>query len=178
MVAGSFPYVVDVLKKKTKPERASWFIWTILGSIAFFSQLAKGATNSLWMNGLDTVAVVAIFVLSLRNGKGGLMKRDVAALVFALIGLILWYFTKEASIALFIVITIDLVGSILTVVKTCEDPESETLISWILFGLSGLLSAISVGSFNLTLLSYPVYILIANWSVVVAIVWGKRKSSK
>ncbi|KKT58129.1 MAG: hypothetical protein UW52_C0064G0012 [Candidatus Gottesmanbacteria bacterium GW2011_GWA1_44_24b] len=49
-----FPYVRDTLRGKTKPERASWFIWATLGAIAFFSQLAKGATDSLWLSGLGT----------------------------------------------------------------------------------------------------------------------------
>lgn len=178
MMGASVPYAIDIVKKKTKPERASWLIWTILGMIAFFSQMAEGATNSLWMNGLDTLAVVTIFVLSIRYGVGGLAKRDIAALVLAGIGLILWYFTKEATFALFIVLAIDTVGSVLTVIKSHEDPGSETLISWILFGLAGLLSAISVGEFNWILLSYPIYILLANWAVVVAILLGKRRASK
>lgn len=178
MMGASVPYAIDILKKKTKPERASWFIWTVLGTIAFLSQMAEGATYSLWMNGLDTFAVVTIFILSLRYGYGGFVKRDIVALVLVGVGLILWYFTKEASIALFIVIAIDLVGSFLSVVKSYEDPGSETLISWILFGLAGLLSAISVGEFNLILLVYPLYICLANWAVVAAILLGKRKSSK
>lgn len=35
------PYIRDILKKTTKPERASWLIWTALGSIAFFLNLLK-----------------------------------------------------------------------------------------------------------------------------------------
>lgn len=175
MVGASVPYIVDILKKKTKPERASWLIWTVLGIIAFFSQMAEGATNSLWMNGLDTFAVIAILVLSIKYGEGGLVKRDIIALILAGNGLILWYFTKEASIALYIVLGIDITGQILTVIKSYEDPESETFISWILFGIAGLLSAISVGEWNFILLIYPIYICLANWAVVVAMILGKRK---
>lgn len=177
MMGASVPYVIDILKKKTKPERASWLIWTILGTIAFFSQMAEGATNSLWMNGLDTFAVITIFVLSLRYGVGGLVKRDIAAMILAGVGPILWYFTKEASVALYIVLAIDITGQVLTLIKSYEDPESETLISWILFGVAGLLSAISVGEWNFVLLIYPLYICLANWSVVVAMILGKRKKS-
>jgi hypothetical protein len=125
MMGASVPYLIDIVKRRTRPERASWLIWTVLGTIAFFSQMAEGATNSLWMNGLDTLAVIAIFIFSIRFGVGGIVKRDVAALILAGVGLILWYYTKEASIALFIVIAIDLTGSVLTVIKTYEDPESE-----------------------------------------------------
>jgi hypothetical protein len=178
IIIGLLPYIRDILRKTTKPERASWLIWTVLGSIAFFSQLVKGATNSLWMTGIDTLAVAIIFLLSIRYGEGGLMKRDIAALFVALFGLVLWYFTKEAAVALFLVIIIDMSGSILTVIKSYEDPGSETMIAWILAGLAGLLSAISVGSLNWILLSYPLYICLANWAVVVAMVLGKNKTSR
>jgi len=169
------PYVRDILLRKTKPERASWLIWIVLGGIAFFSQLAKGASNSLWMTGADTLGVAIIFVLSLRFGKGGLTKRDVKALLFAFLGLVLWYFTKEPAFALFIVILVDGAGAILTVLKAYKDPESETLSAWFLSGLSGFVAALAVGSFNWTLLAYPIYIGLANWSVIVAMMLGKKK---
>ncbi len=116
------PYIKDVLALTTKPERASWFIWTVLGIIAFASQLAKGATESLWLTGGQTVAVLIVFLLALKYGAGGLGGRDIKALMAVGIGLILWYFTKEAAYALFIVIAIDGIGTLLTVVKAYQDP--------------------------------------------------------
>ena len=176
--AGLLPYFRDIFRGKTKPERASWFIWTVLGGIAFFSQLAKGATNSLWMTGVDTIAIIIIFLLSIRYGVGGLAKRDLVALFVAFIGLVLWYFTKEPAIALILVIIVDTSGSVLTIIKTYEDPGSETMSAWIIAGIAGLLSAISVGSFNWILLLYPLYIWIGNWAVAATIILGKRKALK
>lgn len=173
-----FPYIRDILLKKTKPERASWFIWSVLGSISFFSQLAKGATNSLWLPGIDTLAVLVTFLLALKYGKGGFSRRDIYALAIALVGLIIWIFTKEAAFALFIVIGIDAAGSYLTIVKAYEDPESETMSTWILSGLSGLVAALAVGSFDWILLAYPLYIWFANFAVVGAMILGRKKSSK
>lgn len=43
------PYIKDIFKRKTKPERISWLIWSLLGLIAVGSQLSKGATDSIWM---------------------------------------------------------------------------------------------------------------------------------
>ncbi len=154
------PYIRDILLKTTKPERASWFIWSTLGTIAFFSQFAKGATTSLWMTGADTLGVLTIFILSLKYGQGSLSSNDIKALVVAFIGLILWYFTKEAAIALLIVIVIDTAGAVLTINKAYKDPESETMSTWLLSGLAGLTAIFAVGSFNWILLSYPIYIYI------------------
>lgn len=172
------PYAKDTLQGKTKPERASWFIWTALGCIAFFSQLAKGATESLWLPGIQTFGDLIVFLLAIKFGVGGFTKRDITALCIAGCGLLLWYLTKEAAIALYIVIGIDAVGSVLTIIKSYEDPWSETLISWVLFSLSGLIAAITVGQWDVILLSYPVYIFLTNLAVIVAIYFGKMKQTE
>ncbi|MBI2326451.1 hypothetical protein HYU91_03620 [Candidatus Collierbacteria bacterium] len=170
-----FPYVRDILRQKTKPERGSWLIWTILGFIAFFSQLAKGATDSLWLTAGQTIAVLIIVILSIKYGYGGLGKRDVKALIGAGIGLMLWYITNEAALALLIIIIVDGIGTLLTAVKSYKDPESETLTTWIMSGTSGIFGMLAVGNINLILIAYPFYIILANYVIVAAIILGKRK---
>lgn len=169
------PYIRDIFRHTTKPERASWLIWSVLGGIAFFSQLAKGASDSLWLTGVQTLGVFVIFILSIRYGAGGLVKRDIAALIAAGFGLLLWYLTNEAAIALLFVIVIDAIGGWLTVLKSYEDPGSETLSTWVLSGTSGVFAALAVGSVNYILLAYPVYIIAINYAVVIAILAGRRR---
>jgi hypothetical protein len=172
------PYIKDILSGSTRPERASWLIWTVLGCIAFFSQLAEGATDSLWLTVGQTFGVTGIFLLSLKFGVGGLVKRDVIALSFAALGLVLWSITNEAAIALILVILIDCVGSILTMIKSYEDPESETVITFILSGTSGLLGALAVGSWDILLLSYPVFIWMINYAIAGSIFLGRRRKQR
>lgn len=169
------PYIIDIFKGTTRPQRATWLIWTVLGGIAFFSQLAKGATDSLWMTGIQTLAVIVVFLLSIKYGEGGLSSRDIKALIIAGIGLILWFFTKEATFALYFVILVDGAGALLTIIKAHEDPSGETMSTWFISGLSGLMAAFSVGSWDLILLSYPIYIWLINWAVVVAMKTSPKK---
>lgn len=172
------PYIKDIFLLKTKPERASWFIWTVLGFIAFFSQFAEGATDSLWLTAGQTFAVFIIVVLSIKYGVGGFTKRDMRALIGAGIGLILWYITSEPAWALFFVIIIDGIGTSLTAVKAYSDPASETLSTWIMSGTSGILGALAVGAFNPILLAYPLYIVVANYTIVACIVLGRKSNKK
>lgn len=174
VIIAYLPYIRDILSHKTRPERASWLIWAILGSIAFFSQYVEGGRYSLALPAAETVFTLVIFLLSLKFGAGGFAKRDTLALVGAGLGLILWYFTHQAVIALTIIITIDAIGAILTIWKSYLDPFSETLVSWILIALAGVLSILAVGQLNPVLLAYPVYIFIANGVTALAIVWGRR----
>lgn len=176
---GSYPpYIRDIFRHTTKPERASWLIWLALGSIAFFSQFAEGATWSLWLTGLDTLGVLIIFILSIEYGVGGLNKRDIIALIAAGIGLFLWYLTRHAAIALLITIFIDMTGAYLTVVKAFDDPGSETLSTWLIIATAGILGMLSVGKFDLVLLVYPFYIFLANFAVAVAILLGRNRVVK
>jgi hypothetical protein len=137
--------------------------------------MAKGATDSLWLVGAQTVAVFIVFLFSIKYGYGGLTKRDVKALAAAGVGLILWYFTKEASIALIITIIVDAIGSYLTIIKSYEHPESETLTMWVMSGTSGIFGMLAVGSFIPILLLYPFYIMLINYITVTAILLGRRK---
>src|SRR5258706_1970833 len=174
-LGSSIPYISDTLRLRVKPQRATFFIWSVPGAIAFFSQLAKGASNSLWLPGLETFGSLAIFVLSIKYGVGGFNKRDYIALLIALAGLIAWYFTKEAATALYLVILVDGVGLSLELHKAYLFPETETHLAWILAAIGGFLSLLSVGSFNIILLSYPFYLMLANASVVVAIQMGLQR---
>ena len=85
---------------------------------------------------------------------------------------------KKQLSALYITILVDAVGSYLTVHKAYVMPESETSTAWILAALSGIFATLAVGSINIVLLSYPVFIVFANLAVVVAIQLGLRRKIK
>ena len=172
------PYIIDILKGKTKPERTSWLIWGLLGSVFFFSQLAKGGTYSNILAGVQTLGDFLIFLLAIKYGVGGFMKRDIIGFVGALVGLFLWYITKEAAIALFLAIFVDAIGAGLTTVKSYELPETENITAWLLTFLGGLFACIAVGSFNFILLAFPIYICLASLSILTAVAFGfKHKTS-
>lgn len=174
-VLGVIPYDRDILKHKTKPHRGSFLIWSVLGGVAFFTQLAQGGTWSLFLPGADTVATLSIFILSIWYGVGGLNKRDVLGLLLAALGLALWAITRQPLAALLITIGVDLVGTILTLIKTWEDPDGETFSSWFLAALGGIFAVFAVGRVSFGLLLYPIYIFCANASVNV-VMFLRRKS--
>ena len=169
------PYVRDILKGTTKPERASWLIWSVLGLIAVTSQLSKGATDSIWMTVAQSTGTIIIFLLSIKCGFGGLARRDFIALVAAGTGLCLWFLTNDAIYALAITIVIDGIGAFLTALKSYEFPDSETVITWVLGLTSAVLGTISVGRIDPILMAYPIYVFLANSSVLLGIYLGFRR---
>jgi hypothetical protein len=172
---GVVPYIKDIFKHKTKPERASWWIWVALGSVAFAAQLSAGSTWSLFMTGAELIEMLFIAFLSLRYGYGKFQKRDYLSLLIAICGLILWKFTDNPIYALCIVICIDALGSWLTIVKTWQAPSTETFISWLCAGLAGMLAALAVGKLNGAQLIYPLYIMMVNTFVAWIIIYRRKK---
>ena len=175
MMVSSVPYIRDIVKGKTKPERATWFIWSVVMMIAFFAQVASGGTFSTLLTVGDTIVVIVIFILSIKHGMAGWMMRDKMALVGAGISLILWYFTKNPAIALFIVIFIDFLGGLLTIVKSYENPESETMLTWFFSSIAGFLGILAVGEMNFILLAFPIYICLINLAIGLIIFLSRRK---
>lgn len=172
------PYIRDMLKGETRPERASWFLWIVLGLIAFSTQYVEGATYSLVLPFAHVVIMTIVFLLSFRYGIGGFSKRDRIGLLVAGIGLILWFITDKASIALFSSILIGAIGGVLTSVKSFYNPDTESLFLWVVSALSGLCALLSLEQASGILLAYPIYFLINNATIACAILAGrKRKAS-
>jgi hypothetical protein len=177
-VVSTVPYVVDILNGRVRPERATWLIWTVLASISLAGQAAEGATDSLWFAGLDAVCTLTILVLSLRHGVGSPGLRDTTALIVAGLGLLAWYCTNDAVAALLVTIAVDAVGAALTVWKTWEQPWTETYAMWAMVGVASLMSAVSVGRWNLALLMFPVYLCAVNAVMVATVFAGRRRAQR
>lgn len=167
------PYIIDTLKGRTKPERATWFIWSVLGIIAFISQVSLGASWSLVFTGLDTFGSLLVLGLSLRYGVGGWAVLDRIALVIAGVGAVTSLIVQQPIVALLGVILADISGTVLTIRKTLRHPNSETTISWLLVGTGALCGVLSVRHLDFGLLIYPLYLLVANYSIPLAQVIGR-----
>jgi hypothetical protein len=168
------PYIIDTMARRTQPQRASWLIWSVLGSIAFFSQVFEGASTSLWFAGVQVTGTIIVFLLSIRTGIGAYLTRsDYAVLSVAAMGLVLWYFTETATYALAITISISLLGGLATAVKAYRDPDSETLTTWVVSLIASVCAVLSVGRFDPVLLAYPLYLLTLYTAFVIAILAGR-----
>lgn len=168
------PYIIGIFKRTVRPERASWLIWSVLTAIGFFSNLALGATDSLWLPGVQGVGVIIVFLLSIKHGYGGLLRRDIVTLAASALILVTWYFTKQPVIAVYLATFIDALGGYLTIVKAYEAPETEAPATWAMSGTAGLFAMLAVGRLDAALLVYPFYIFLVNSAVFVAIFLGKR----
>jgi hypothetical protein len=177
-VLAYLPYLRDTASGETRPQRASWLIWSVLASISLASQAHEGATHSLWFAGTQTLATCVVFLLSLWKGSGSVLtKSDIPVVCISAVGLVLWYFTDTATYALMISISISLIAGTVTVRKAYDDPESETFSTWFLSLVGALLAIGSISTFDPVLLAYPVYLVILKTAIVAAILKGRQRRS-
>jgi hypothetical protein len=168
MLLAGPPYLIDILKGKTKPHRMTWLIWSVLGAIAFSSQLGLGAHWSLVYSALNAAGNLAVFLLSLKYGVGGWEKHDVVMLLTAIAGIAVSLVAKTPLYALVGVIVANFAGSILTIHKAYLTPSTETPITWFLLGTSSLFGVFAVGSLNIDLLLFPFYMTFSTYGIFVA----------
>jgi hypothetical protein len=168
-VLGYIPYMRDVLKGSTKPERASWFIWLIEYSALFVAQLTSGIYETLWLIGLQVIGVLIITLLSIKFGIGQFDRKSSIALFFVCATLFIWQITNNPELATVLLISIEMTGVTLTAYKVFTYPGSETLSMWVFIMAAGVLSAAALPlNSSVTAYLYPVALIIMGISVISA----------
>lgn len=171
---GLYPYLRDVFKKKTKPERATWWIWLLLNVIALVAQLAAGATWSVFLTLGTILSVGIIAVLSVPYGYGKFQLKDFVSIGVAVLGAIVAVVVKSPLVALAAIIMVDISGYWLTLVKSWEAPYTETLSAWLFASTAALMGTIAVHSTDVSKLIYPLYLLLADTVLVLAIIYRRK----
>jgi hypothetical protein len=168
------PYLRDILRGSTTPQRATWMIWTALSVVVFASQWASGATWSLALTAGQTIACAAVFALAMRRGVGGMSAVELALLGLAALGVVGWQVAGDPIVATVSVVAADLIAVALMLPKTYRQPGSETLATYAIGVVSTLFALVAVNSTAPSLLIYPLYILAADGAVVAVIVLRRR----
>jgi hypothetical protein len=154
----------------TRPHRGTWLIWGVLGVVVVLSQHADGASWSLVMAATQAVLTVLVFLLAIRRGEGGVSRPEVVMIAIAVGGLSGWLLASEPIVATACVVVADSIGVALMIPKTYRDPGSETLFTFAMASLAGLLAAGAVAELDPSLLLYPAYYCVANALIALLIV--------
>ena len=175
IAAGAFvPYIISILKGKTKPQRATFAIWSAVSIVGLVSYIASGATDTIWVIWAYTILGFIVFLLSFKYGTGGFNKLDVICLVGAGMGIVLWIWTNNPGYALYISIFCELLGWMPTFKKMYIDPESEDLLAWSIALFAASLNVIAITSWKPDIAIYPLYIVITDLAAV-TILLARRK---
>lgn len=179
-IIGASAYIRDTYRRKTTPHRFAWFIFLVISVISFASQYALGGTAQLYFAGWFVCNNIIILSLSLRKGSGygGFTKMNVIGLTLAIIGIILWRVLSSPLAALLSVLVAEIIGAILIAIKSFRAPRTETALMWVLGIVASFLNILSVGKLDWALLAFPIYLFVADVTIVLAIWLGRMREER
>ncbi len=177
-ISGYIPYVISILKGKTRPDRATWFIWSIVGGLLAFSYLATGDPKAIWLPLGYFFGPFITFILSIFYGYSKWSRLDTICVAVTFFSVIPWILSKNAELTLIINVILDATGAIPTLVKTYREPDTEDLTAWIIFAIANTLQLFAITEWNNISVSYPVYLFFLAGGMVLLILRGKINQPK
>jgi tetratricopeptide (TPR) repeat protein len=168
------PYILSILRKETKPNRASWIIWAVVSSIIALSYREAGASYAFLAPVGYVIGSTIVFILSIRHGVGGWTPFDRKCLIGAAISLVLWKIFGSPMSALLINLFINLLGTLPTARKAWYQPETESKVAWSLFSLGSIVNLFAIENWIFSMAVYPVSMIFLIGIVTVPVLWTKR----
>lgn len=174
-VLGNIPYLADVIRKKIRPHPYTWAIWSIVSLVTFFGQVVKGAGIGAIPTGASELFTIIIFLYSIRYGFKDIKKTDNIFLAIALVGLIPWVITKDPTISVITVVSIDLVAFIPTLRKTWKLPKTENPLLYMSNTIRHILILLSLEKYNIATTLHSFAMIITNTTMTLFITIPRKK---
>jgi hypothetical protein len=109
-----------------------------------------------------TLETGLIVILGFKHGDRKFERLDIICQAGALVGLVLWLIFNSPTIAVIAAVAIDLIGAIPTFKHCWQKPHEETWITFALCAVGGGITVFIAGSWAITAVAYPLYILLIN----------------
>ncbi len=161
-ICGIVPYLIDVIKGKTKPRVISWLVWSCLTGVSFLASLFEGQYPTAVLMFCSFVVTFAVVILGWKKQPKIISKLDVVCLVGAIVGAILWVVFNSPAMAVIAMVLIDFVGGIPTQIHCWQKPQEETLIMFVMSGIGALFTLLAVQEWRITAVAFPLFLLVIN----------------
>jgi hypothetical protein len=169
------PYIITTLQGKTKPNRATWWVWGINGSVLCLGNLAAGADYTMLPLICAVVAQLCVAILSIKHGEGGWNRFDRKCLIASGISFLLWRILNYDIIAIILPLLIDILAALPTLKKSYYKPETEDLLTYALYTVGGLFTVLAIQDWSFEIAITPLYVLLINAVLVILLTRHKTQ---
>ncbi len=163
-------YIKETVRGNTKPNRVSWFLWSIAPLIATTAAISDGVGWSIlpvFMAGFNPLLVlIASFVNPKAYWK--LERFDYLCGFFSILALVLWGITREPIIAVAFAIVSDAFASVPTIVKMWNHPETETVAPFFASLFSACMSFLAIQTWHFTAYGFSAYVVMVSIALIVS----------
>ena len=159
---GGLSYLVDTIRGKIKPNRVTWCLWALAPLIAFVAEIKEGVGMQSLMTFMVGFSPLLVFLASFVNKESiwKLRRFDFICGGLSLLGLSLWYVTRNGNIAIVFSIFADGLAAAPTLVKSYFSPETENYHVYLAYVISAAITLLTIDIWNFAHFGFPLYILI------------------
>lgn len=170
-ISGILLYVYDTIKGHSKPNRVTWFLWSLVPFIAFSAQIKQDVGLTSILTFTSGFGPFLVLVSSFLNKKAfwDLKRFDLVCGGIAIFGVILWIITDNPNLAIIFSITADGFAALPTVVKSFKFPETESMVTYLLASFGALLTLLTIDTWKLEFFAFPLYIFILCLTITILI---------
>ncbi|MEM6867446.1 MAG: IS256 family transposase [Cyanobacteria bacterium P01_C01_bin.121] len=172
---GYIPYLISIVRRKTLPNPATWWIWSIMGGILFASYYLEGNREAIWVPLSYFIGPTVTGILSLKYGRSEFGNFEKYCLAGAATSLLLWYISGPI-LALTMLIMIDLIAIAPTLRKTYFKPDSEDPLAWSIFWLANTINlyvVLASEAPTYAAIAYPLELFFLPTSIMTLVIRGK-----
>ncbi len=178
-LCGYTPYIINVLRGKTKPHAFTWLVWEVLAVVGFGIQLRGDGGPGTWLLGLTTLATLTIFLLSLKYGHKDFHVTDKISLALAGATFVFWLLADQPLLAAILISLIEAIGGFYpTFRKSYKLPHEETIASYVGYTVSTAIAITALDNRSLELILYPVAVMALNIAFVIFILVRRKIVSR
>lgn len=167
------PYIVAIMRGKTTPNRATWWIWTIVGFMLGASYYSSGANHTIWVPMSYIIGPLVTAILSIKYGEGGWTRFDRACLFGAAVSAVFWWLFSSPLVALLINLFIDFLGALPTIKKAYYKPETENKLAWTLFIIGNTTNLFAIETWSFAIAVYPIYMFFGSGTIAALVLRRK-----
>lgn len=174
----AFAYIRSMFKGQTKPNRVTWFMWSIAPFIATAAAVSNGVGWAVMPVFMSGVSPFLVFTASFFNKKAywKLSSFDYLCGTLSGLALVIWFVTKDPNLAIIFAIVSDAVAAVPTLIKAWHNPETESAWPFIVGVFSPMTSFIVATNWAFSELAFPTYLIVIN--IILVFPLHKKKHAR
>lgn len=159
---GTIYYMVSMSRGGAKPNRVTWFLWALAPLIGFSAALWEGARWSaipILSAGLGPLFIFS-YSFFVKSAYWKLTQLDYVCGALSLLALIVWFFTKNGSYAIFLMIITDGLAAVPTYIKAWKHPKTESDATFYGALLGSVAALLLVEDWRFAEYGFPLYLVL------------------
>jgi hypothetical protein len=163
-LVGSSTYALSTLRGRTRPNRVSWFVWSLAAFVAFSAQLSQHVGLRALMTFMVGFGPLMIFLASFVNKKSywKITRFDLLCGALSLFALVLWRITGVGNVAIALSIGADVLATLPTLKKSYENPSTEHALPFLTGFISAAITLLTIKDWTFASGAFAGYILLCS----------------